>query len=201
MLFGFWPIWGTSLDLLIQCQLLLLKIRPSIMIIWSGLGEDCPNFKLPERDKFRYIERKLSKLKYIRTLPIISLDYQFEIWILPSDNFCKWFASRSDQTKCWALPEHGSYLKEFFKELFWTNKQTTKKAWPFPRMWRDINAACFANNQLIHHSCMLEPSVVQWINRLPYKPGVTGMIPGFTGLSEETKLWPRPYMILAVIGH
>ena len=37
-------------------------------------------------------------------------------------------------------------------------------------------------------------------NRLPCKPGVTGSIPDFTSLLDETKPWPRLHMILAVGG-
>ena len=37
--------------------------------------------------------------------------------------------------------------------------------------------------------------MVKRINRLPYKAGVIGLISGFTSLSDETKLWPRPLML------
>ena len=63
MLFGLWSIWGTSLDLFIPCQLLLLRIRPCIIIIWYGLGEGCPNFKLPERDIIQVYREKIVKIK------------------------------------------------------------------------------------------------------------------------------------------
>ena len=155
-------------------------------------------------------------------LPIIIMDYQSLLWttnhyfglpiIIWTTNlkfkYCHLiiFANglHPDQTRQNAGPNQNTDViwKNFLKSCFEEISKPPKKAWPFLRMWRDINAACYANNQhkLIHHSCMLEPSVVWWINRLPYKPGVTSLIPGFTGLSDETKLWPRPHMILAVGG-
>ena len=41
----------------------LAQDQAQIIIIISGLGEGCPNFKLPERDKIQiYRERKLLNL-------------------------------------------------------------------------------------------------------------------------------------------
>ena len=38
------------------------------------------------------------------------------------------------------------------------------------------------------------------INHLPCKPGFAGLIPGFSSLLDETKMWPHLHMTLAVGG-
>ena len=40
----------------------------------------------------------------------------------------------------------------------------------------------------------------KWINCLLWKQGVSSLIPGFTNLLDETKLWPSLHMTLTVGG-
>ena len=43
--------------------------------------------------------------------------------------------------------------------------------------------------QGLHSLVYIEAAVVSWINHLPCKPGVAGSIPGFTCLSDETRVY------------